>query len=146
MHSGRVAVLALLAIGFAAPVAHSAKVSAPPTAFDLDCVMKRVGRHVRPVTPRKHFRIDLDRHLWCEDRCEDVRGLDVDEDALTLSTAEEKSADTAAVTRRSLTISRRTADVRDERHLYLNGDLVGDDLIEGRCRLRPYSGVDKKLF
>ena len=146
MHSGRVAVLALLAMSFAAPVAQSAKASAPPTAFDLDCVMKRVGRHVRPVTPRKHFRIDLDRHLWCEDRCEDVRGLDVDEDALTLSTAEEKSADTAAVTRRSLTISRRTADVRDERHLYLNGDLVGDDLIEGRCRLRPYSGVDKKLF
>ena len=146
MRSGRVAFLTAMAVLMAAPVARSARPSAPPTAFDLDCVMKRVGRHVRPVTPRKHFRIDLDRHLWCEDRCEDVRGLDVDEDTLTLSTAEEKSADTATTTRRSLTISRRTADVRDERHLYLNGDLVGDDLIEGRCRLRPYTGVDKKLF
>jgi hypothetical protein len=66
------------------------------------------------------------------------------DDALSLTAPDETSGDT--VVRRKVTVSRRTADLRDERRIFLHGDPVAEDLVVGRCRVRPYTGVGRKLF
>ena len=115
----------------------------PPDRFDLQCKISRILPRAKSMG-EKHFRIDLQAKAWCEDRCEATSDLVLQDEDLVLNLADMPEG--PARVHRVISFSRRTADLRDERITTLDGDLVGTELLGGRCRLRPFSGIGKKLF
>jgi len=123
--------------------ASAAPEKAAPTQFDLDCVMTHVVKHPRKVG-RRQLRIDLVGKRWCEGTCEAVGELVVRDDVLELSIKPTPIG--PALDTRAVTISRKTAALKDEHRVTMNDDVVSVDLFTGACRMRPYTNIDRKLF
>jgi hypothetical protein len=113
------------------------------TRFDLDCLLQHTVKH-RHVIVHRHLRIDLDQKRWCEDLCEVVSGLKDDVDTIDL--AAEPSPMGPATLNRQITLNRKSGRLRDEQKVMMEEDVVSVDLFYGQCRLRPYTGVDRRMF
>jgi len=98
----------------------------------------------RTASVRIHLRVDLEQRRWCEDTCESVNELTLLADVATL--VSRPVTEGPVVTRRAVTINRRSGRMKDERVATLDHDVVMDDVREGVCRLRPYTDIDRKLF
>jgi hypothetical protein len=115
----------------------------PPARFDLDCTLQHMVKR-RMLSVRTHLRVDLEQRRWCEDTCETVNELTLLADVATLISR--PVTEGPVVTRRTLSINRRSGRMKDERVATLDQDTVMDDVREGVCRLRPYTDIDHKLF
>jgi hypothetical protein len=114
-----------------------------PQRFDLDCLLQHTVKR-RHVNVHRHLRIDLAQKRWCEDLCEVVGGLKDDGDTLDL--AAEPSPMGPATLNRQITLNRKSGRLRDEQRVMMEEDVVSVDLYYGQCRLRPYTGVDRRMF
>ena len=114
-----------------------------PQRFDLDCQLQHTVRRHR-VTVHRHLRIDLDQKRWCEDLCEAVGSLTLDPDRVTLA-ADPVPMGPAQVVR-DITLNRKSGRLRDEQRVMMDEDVVSVDLYYGQCRLKPYTGVDRRIF
>jgi hypothetical protein len=122
----------------------AAKDQTPPSQFNLVCTIQRQeAKRVKPYGKRT-LRVDLPAHRWCEDRCETVGELKVTDQQIELLSPSTPQGPT--VINRVMVLNRASGRLRDERRILLDGDLVGVDIFYGDCQLRPYTGVDKKLF
>lgn len=116
---------------------------AAASRFDLDCLLQHTVRR-RHVNVHRHLRIDLDQKRWCEDLCEGVGVLKDDTDVIELMA--EPTAMGPAMVRRQITLNRKSGRLRDEQRVMMDEDVVSVDLYYGQCRLRPYTGVDRRMF
>ncbi len=127
----------------AAAASRSTPKGDPPSRFDLDCSLQHMVKR-RMVAVRTHLRVDLEQRRWCEDTCETVNDLTLLADVATLTSR--PVTEGPVVTRRTLSINRRSGHMKDERIATLDQDTVMDDVREGVCRVRPYTDIDRKLF
>ncbi len=137
------ALAAALLAGTAMAAPRAAPKGEPPARFDLECTLQHMVKQ-RMVSVRTHLRVDLEQRRWCEDTCETVNELTLLADVATL--ASRPVTEGPVVTRRTLTINRRSGRMKDERVATLDQDTVMDDVREGVCRVRRYTDIDRKLF
>ena len=140
---GAMAAVLLVGINGAAGASRSVPKGEPASRFDLDCSLQHMVKR-RTASVRIHLRVDLEQRRWCEDTCESVNELTLLADVATL--VSRPVTEGPVVTRRAVTINRRSGRMKDERVATLDHDVVMDDVREGVCRLRPYTDIDRKLF
>ncbi len=151
MRSGLVLIPAMAALLLAAPVSAGlfglglpgAGQAATSQQFDLDCLLQHTVKR-RHVNVHRHLRIDLAQKRWCEDLCEVVGGLNDNGDTVDLQA--EPSPIGPATLSRQITLNRKSGRLRDDQKVMMEEDVVSVDLYYGQCRLRPYTGVDRRMF
>jgi hypothetical protein len=104
--------------------------------FDYLCSSTQTVEN-RPITTKLHYRIDLDRNVWCADRCsgrsQSISGVD----GVTLVLAN----DTTPTSRRLISIDRGSGRYTQQTRIQAPGGATISSSMTGQCVMQDFSGI-----